>query len=139
MDGYLFSKFTEMPRLVTDGAPSCLLSVWNVKYWPGKKNTCFCQKRHHFKKVTFETCSVSQLGTCGLWGWFSRTKKVRPSRPCQTLLRKGAFNGGSGGRLRDGFNARHVPVSRVSLMHVMWRTHVMWRMHTVLFCLCTVQ
>lgn len=53
------------------------------------ENMCSCQKRHHFKKVTFETCSVNQLGTCVLWFW--RIRKVGPSRQFQILLRKLAF------------------------------------------------
>lgn len=69
-----------MSSLIINGAqdmypPSCLLSVLNVKYWPGKKNMCLCQKRHHYKKVTFETCSVSQRGTYGLCAKVSKNQK----------------------------------------------------------------
>lgn len=71
-----------MSSLIIDGAqdmypPSCLLSGLNVKYWPGLENMCLCQKRHHFQKVTSETCSVSQLGTWGLCAVVFKSQKGR--------------------------------------------------------------
>lgn len=54
---------------------SCLLSVSNVKFWPGQENMCLCQKRPHFPKVTFETCSVSQSGAHRLCTTVSTNQK----------------------------------------------------------------